>query len=1034
MKKRLITAVTMLIAMVAGAWADGVHFQYDPSLYPDEHVIYVALTDINGTVLSERTGLDGTYYLGAFIGSECRGEAQVEFYNEWQENIGNLFQLRVRGDGKSDNGKSITFHVYQRKNSYVSLSEAEYWIPDSVASVQFSKEATDGTPSNPYKIMFIPATSVSLPPTITVHVGEQLNLYDQIQVAPENSLIPRPLDWGRYPEMYFAIADDILDANGVTTDGGNGITLTAGVGELALRANTTIIVDNPAVAFEWTDRRVTKDANDGSKGTVKVPVGDANTLLGILSPGGYTLTGKKADTEATTTYEWTSSNPAVVNADPTGGVMPMIEGTAVLTGTPQDGTTTTSPRLTVEVVQPIIDFTFGPEQFADTVVVFQVGDNVTERLKAMVNVVPENASNKEYTIKFTDEIFEEKDGIVYAKQANCDGTYPIYLDENAQYLTISANDQFGASKLVQVLVIPKQPTAIVAKQPTLSLVTPEAMPVDITAELYGNLKLTPDTMDISNFDVFMNVVRAEEPGEMYEEVIVMNGEDEKGRPTFLLVNSGKAIMDVNLLVMDNLNVERDNYEGRPIIRIENTVLYTKFDVVITEGLSHFLVESIRTTAGETVELTLTPQPENVEYNANMISVTITPSVPLPQGWTFAEVKAKEGDATGLKWVVTTKSVGNGTVNVLYGKDNGSEPMGEGAINVDQQLQLNDGWQWISLYQGQVLGKDTLRMLFDNKLGEIRSDAAVLYNDAQFGYFGALTMLDTLKTYKLRMQGLEAATPFVVLEAADVSTYFLNNNNLAPTGGPVSALSIKTRKGWNWIGNPYQYYQKLSDIFGNTVFSENDEIRGKTAFAKYENGEWKGELKYLTPGEGYLINVANTRQIDFVPEFSLTQQTEVPAGARVQTDAPNPWTINHSRFIDNMSMIAHIGGMPDASRLTLYAFAGGECRGRGVSVGDRQFITIHGERGERFTFCVYDGLTHQFYDVDGSRAFVSGIGTCAAPVPLYVSGITSVEAIENKAAMSSEVYDLQGRRVASGNAANGKLRKGIYVQRGRKVVK
>jgi hypothetical protein len=500
---------------------------------------------------------------------------------------------------------------------------------------------------------------------------------------------------------------------------------------------------------------------------------------------------------------------------------------------------------------------------------------------------------------------------------------------------------------------------------------------------------------------------------------------------FNLLNSGEATMTVTLSVLDNLNIvvnEATPGSLYPTVTINRKELSTKFKVEIHNGLSEFTLDNVRTTVGESIEVTLTPQPEGVEYEAGKISVTVTPTANMPQGWTFATVTAKDGDNTGLKWIVTPKSVGNGIITVSYTKEEGPVVMGSNAINVDQKLTVKDGWQWISLYQGRVADKDTMQVMFGQKLGEIRSADAVVYNDAKYGYFGALSQLEPLKTYKLRMKDLGDATSYTIVESTDVSSYFQNNDNKEMTGGPKGALSIVTQKGWNWIGNPYQYYQNIADIFGNTVFTEGDIIKGKTAFATYTNGQWTGELQYLAPGEGYLFFVANAGQIDFVREFDLKQATAAPAApAMNRAQEQSPWSIDDSRFADNMSMIAHVGGLSDASRLTLYAFVGNECRGRGIAVGDRQFITIHGDRGERITFCVHDEVTGQYYQINGSRAFAVVSGTMEAPVALYAGEATSIEAVENMAALDGNIYDLQGRRVET-------PRKGIYVQGGKKLIK
>ncbi|MBR1548046.1 MAG: hypothetical protein IJ637_04910 [Prevotella sp.] len=1021
MGKRLIIAVTMLLASFAGAWAEGTHYQYEKG--SDQHEIYVALTDAEGNILSN---LEGEYYIGAFIGDECRGEAEILLYDDQQNSLGNLFRLRVEGDGAVDNGKTISFRIF--RSSMAAGGTAEYFIPSTSYSVAFEKNGTTGVPSNPYKIVFVPATNISLQ-SITVNYGEQLDLLKQITTTPENALIPYPLTWTADRE-YFTIADNVLTANKVTTEGSMPLSLTAGTETLQLVARTTITVDNPATAFEWTAGSVTKDASDASKGTIKVAVDDGNTLPGILSSG-YALTGKDPQSESTTTYSWASSNETVVGseASPAGGpgiLTPLAVGTAILTGTPEDGSTATNPSLTVNVVQPVTDFYFGANSVADTILVVQVGDNVTDRLAAMVRPYPNDATDKTYTIsRFPGSLFAESDGKIVAKASNWDGLSPIEVNpDTANTLTITANDGFYAEKQITVYVIPAQPTAITAKEATIYMVTPDELPADISNQLYGNLQLTPDTMLLSDYRIYMQ-------SDSRDVIQPSDGEDEYGRQMFSLIASGEATMTVTMYVPDNLNIQTELSEtGAHKLNIYLKELTATFKVVARDGLSEFTFNNnTRAIVGESVEITLVPQPEGVDYDASKISVAVTPAADMPQGWTFAEVAAKAGDATGLKWVITAKSIGNGTITVNYAKDEESKAMGSGTITVDQQLTLSDGWQWISLCQGEVADKAAMRTLFADKLGEIRSASATVYNDPKYGYFGQLSTLDTLQTYKIRMKELTEATKYTIADDNDVNKYFVNNANNDPSGAQAGALSIRANKGWNWIGNPYQYYQQLADIFGNTSFAEGDIIKSKTSFATYTNGAWQGELTYLTPGEGYMFKLANAGNIDFVREFSLTQQDKAPstsASSRAAVTTAAPWAVTSSNFADNMAMIAYVGGLADATQVTLYAFANGECRGRSVVVGDRHFITIHGEQGERFTFCAYNAADDKFYEIRGSRAFAAVSGSMASPVPLYAGEATSVEAIETGLSASAPIYDLQGRRV-------GQKQKGIYIQNGKKLI-
>lgn len=1038
MKKRLSVAVTMFLAMVAGAWADGFHYTYDRAAYPDEHVIFVALADGQGNWLEDYNFTDGSYFLGAFIGEECRGEAELSFTNETTGlpyESKNLFMIRVHGndDASADAGKTITFRIFRTSMNEVGTS-SEYIIPSTNQSVPFQREGLTGTASDPISIHFMPAVNVMLPETITANFGDTINLFDHIIREPERALIPYPLSWFPNDTSYISIVNDTLLAitNIPEENYPLSVYLNAGEGMFQLNAKANIAINNPAKSFAWIQRdRMTVNETDASKASITIGIDQSRELSAILSgfnvqgDSTYTLTGRYEGMPATTHYTWTSSNEDVIAQAPTGGYEIKKVGTdIILKGTPDDGSTETSPTLIVTVVKPVTGFTFGTSAATDTVVVVQVGDNITERLKTLVNAVPADATNPKYSIvtQSTEYFGYDDNNNLIAKAITSEGTGVVTT--NVQ-LAVVADDGFYAVAPLWVVVIPQQPTKIEAVEATLSLKTPEEYPADITSDLYGNLKLTPDTMNISDFASRISIVPSD------AEVIGRNGENMYGMPIFELLKKGQATIEVTLPVLNNLDITTEGDPTgaveSPMITINTKELTVSFKVEVHDGLSEFTLASQRTTVGESVSITLVPQPLGVtDFVTDNIQVEVIPAEGMPEGWTFAEVEGK-----GLNWTITPKSVGNGTIIVNYTKDADPMQMGQNTINVDQQLVLSSGWQWSSLFQGSVNGKDAMKDIFGQNLFEIRADEGLLYNDSIYGYFGDLNRLDTLKTYKVRMKNLPAPTPYTIRDYSRISSYFVNNcyTDTTETGAP-KPLSIPTRKGWNWIGNPYQYYQNISDIFPTDTiqFAVGDIIKGKTSFTTYKENGWEGTLKYLTPGEGYLIFTANEGSINFVPEFALKQQAEAPAAARTLDTKPMPWTIDHHRFADNMSMIAHVGGLSDEAALTLYAFVGSECRGRGVAVGDNQFITIHGEKGERFTFCVYDEKTDQFYEIRGSRAFAPVSGTVTAPVPLYAGEVLSVEAITNTAALDGATYDLQGRRI------DNPTRKGIYVQRGRKVVK
>lgn len=158
--KKITILTTMLLALVANAWADGVHFTYDPNTYEKATVVYLSLVDQDGT-----TPLSEEYYVGAYIGEECRAEAQ------WERQLsGGLYEppfyvLRV-GGLESENGQKITFRVYSE------TLMADYIIPESQFVTFNGGDAEVGSPSDPVKIKLIPGYDVNVTST-QVHVGER---------------------------------------------------------------------------------------------------------------------------------------------------------------------------------------------------------------------------------------------------------------------------------------------------------------------------------------------------------------------------------------------------------------------------------------------------------------------------------------------------------------------------------------------------------------------------------------------------------------------------------------------------------------------------------------------------------------------------------------------------------------------------------------------------------------------------------------------------------------------------------------------
>lgn len=1014
MKKRYLFAVVMLLSMLS-AKAEGTYFTYDASKYHQETVIYVAFKNAEGN----REDHHG--YLGAFINGECRYEATPKLDTSVPGDVKVYYEVRVGGDAATENGSTITFRFCEQQmtggpgNEY-ELSATETFVGDN----------TKYEASNPLLIEFIPVTSIALPGSITVNRGQTVNLIEKITKTPANGTLPR-LTWSVSPgsDTYFTIDGNNLTAKKVTLEQ-EPCTLTVSDQVQELATNTQVIVNSPATSFTWTS------AYEGGKLTV--PVGD-NTAIDAALAGGFTLTPD----DATTTFMWTSDNTAVVDQDNAGAWEAKAVGTVTLTGTPRpDDGSTVSPKLTVTVVQPVTAV-----NLKNVFLLAEVGEDITARLSAIASAYPTTASNPSLTWDFSPTAGSLGDVV---KDAN--GHFIASASTGKQEtITFTAKDGYGANSNIVVYVLPKQPTSIAAKQNPLYLTKPATENPNITNDLKGNVTVSPADVDATNQDALISTIftnlrtsfGASNDANVQTALACLDndlksyisnaqtfsfsghegklsiGDDGNGSPVYTLTASGTftatvAITHANLNALDDPSLLASG--GAAANAALRTELTAPFSVQVVDGLASFAVPAIVMTAGGTAKLVIKEQPVSAEFDKTKIVIRIETANALPAGWTYATATADASDATGCTFDISAKSIGKGTIYVDYDKQKG---FGSGTIDVRQSVTVADGWQWVALQQGSIDTKPDLQTALGNSLAEVRSKTQLMINDSQYGYYGELTTLAAGQTYKVRMKDGSAGKQF---DVANTDEYMQNVG---------TEKSLATVKGWNWVGNPYQYYQKLSDVFGNTTFTENDIVKGKNAFATFSGGQWKGELEYLAPGEGVLINTQNPVTLYFAGEGSMSQNTAKPASARVVGNEPAPWKVDGSRFDDNMAMVAQIYGVDDPSRVTLWAFVGDECRGRGVAINDRQFITVHGNMGEKVTFRLYDALTQKFHEVYGGRTLTSTLGTFTAPVPLHAGQVvTAIDAVTTGQPAAVSCYDLQGRRVTAPT-------KGIYVNEGKKIV-
>jgi len=1039
MKQRLFSLVTLLLAYTLGALADGVHFQYEPRQYPDETVIYAAFTNASG----ER--IDEYGYLGAFIGGECRYEATAQY----DQTAGHTyFLLRVQGNVNTEANAEITFRYYRMPAT--GGPGREYWIDNTTATFTGDDRSTEM--SNPLLIKFVPADVSFKEHDLKLHRDNTFSLLSNLELDPAEGLIPQ-LTWEvsivAKDEDYESGEREIFDEEMLdrffTLDGNN---LTV---KRITTEDTTIVVKMYA-GDEFLDMMGIEVDAPATKATlleeyragVTIPVGDQQMLAAILESC-YTLT----PADATTTFTWTSSDEEVVRFEETMGLWSALKaGNVTMTGTPTDDSPVTL-TLQVTVVQMVSHI-----QLTNKFLLAEVGEDITDRLTAMAKAYPSNATTPtlKWTLQASDMPSVELSNNRYVART---------VTGSEEKFIVESTDGSGVSEVVYVGVVPKQPTKLEAKTNPLHLSFPaDEDQVDITADLKGNVVTTPQDLDMNDYyDVLSPMLKNlaiyaarafannqnVDPQMMQqyletalyfinnkidfsfefdkaESELVSIDEDDEANPIYHLNGSGEfkataGMTQANLKVFDNLDelLAQANQQD-DIDALFFTPITVTFDVVVADGLKGFMVPDVTLVNGGSIQITLVEQPVGSAFDKDAVSLAVVADArEFPANWNYADCEKVSTDESGLTFNINAHCLGKGKIIVMYD----GEESGQGSMAVLQNINMTDGWQWISLQQGSISSIDEMNEAFGEKLSEVRSQEQMTINDSKYKYVGDLSEMVPGKTYKLRMNlGADAQKTFAVK----------NLNNGDYLANFATEQSVNALKGWNWIGNPYQYYQNLTDIFGNTLFKDGDIVKCKNGFAMYSNGGWTGGLTSLTPGEGMLIYMNEGTNLFFAPESQMAQNETAPLTARAASSQPRPWTFDGSRFDDNMAMVAHIGGVDDPSRVTLWAFVDGECRGCGQAIGDRQFITVHGNMGEKVTFAVYDELTGKFHQVYGTRQLMAAQGTVKQPVNLFAGQVLSVDdALFSSPSANKPVYDLQGRRVSEASA------KGVYVSGGRKFI-
>lgn len=931
MKKLVFTTLALLLPLF-GAVAQNSHWTLDPKHGPDETVLYCTLVQENPTPAFNQSQFE----VAAFIDEEVRAIGEYK-----RDNYGVYFIVRVKGDLTTDNGKTITFKAYDTQTQI----EYDLTLKESPLPVTFDGETKDpGIPSNMRKLYITEITAISLPQVITIAKGETVDLLQYITVTPSGASLPSNLTWDfANSSSYISVANNQL--TGLAATDGAHLGLSAGT----LSARTTVVVTNPATAItiknEYKEITVNKD--------------DTQTLTNALQ-NAYTLT----PADASDNVVWSIADPTIVqDLAPTAyGWKPIKAGTTTMTAQIMNGNGAVrlSATLTVHVVVPVESISLN----FPTTIGFNcnVGDDLTNYLNSIVVISPDDATDKSVTwsvLRGSDIVSVDGNGKITALKAG------------SALLQVASNNNPNATATISVDVHNPATDVQFAQQTVYVDGLTAGQSLDIGQLLTNNITFLP-----AGFEEFGNDdLRFDSDN---GEVVVVKGNGEGGN-RWVLTGYATDFGEANITVSFSYTNWLGTYANP---NGNNTVTVSKsFKVVVNEDKS---VQSFAISAdvvfGQTGTITVTPTPADAVYEATDVRLEFTSSTNgLPTNWAQVNVsnptKGTDGKTT---FEVEVKAPGKTTVKVYVGND----LKGEQEIDVPAPFDLVDGWQWKSLYYGDVPAGEMEKAFGGDNLVEVRSQTQLLYNDPTYGYFGEIAQNGILQNvcYKVKMAG--TFDPYLL---------YGGTLRLDPT-----AVSLNT--GWTWIANPYLYRRTLSRI-QTSGLSEGDRIVSKNnGFAEFDGTQWTGSLTMLEPGQGYLFYTESGSQFYYDSEFNLEPANDGGANP-APMQGTSPWQYDASQYRDNMSIVAVAENVGDlVGNYSVGAFVGEECRGEGVMVGGRLFITVHGQAGEQVSFRIQSG--GEQFTVGETLPFSSAAGSLKAPVKLTkkgeVTGISTLNSTDETA--------------------------------------
>lgn len=962
-----------LLLYAVGMAAQQPDWGYNPNAYPDEHVIYVGLTEGSLDNCGQKELPENTY-LGAFIDGECRGLAKVQKKSLSVALTINYFPLRVKGD-TNDEGKAISFRLLYPGGqlSYV------YDLQPAADAVTYTNKKTTGTLSALFPLKFIQPLYYSFTQeTVSVKVGEQINLLDYITFEPANANIPE-LNWNMYEE-----SENVnIEGNKLTAIKSTGKYGSVGVfPKLWDMKNTgqysdiNIRVIQPATSIELRDEY---------KNGITVNLGDTAALNTVLRSG-YTTAPADCNEELT----WKSSDETailpMIGSD-IGKFNPVKTGTYTMTLSGENA----SVDLKVTVIKPV--------EYINPVgrvkeIKMYIGDNLLDILPSGYKVMPEDATDRSVRYEVLPSYNQDQE-FKYNEILEDNGSEGIFARKPGRARIAIISNQNPQATCTYEVIVKDGPTNITFKQEEMTFLMPikDTDKWDISEDIRNNIIMTPSWPKYEEYESY-DIAQSNLDISSLTDAVKLSYDFKKDIISASVVKVGEGWIDISYSSERTIATE----EG---LQNDEYYISNHFHVTILESLKGFKVdEYVEMVSTETRDFVLTPDPVGAEVDPSRVEVTITPDSYVSEEWKSI-VEIVPTDENKLNYTIRPHSVGRAIISVKLD----GEEVASSNVLIGQRYMQKAGWKWASLYGGDVSWNSPEYEL-GNVVEEIRSEDALLHNDPEYGYFGDINRLESGTCYKIKVKEEEPGLLDLRIMYTGAYEDMRTHRQIVPM--------------WNWLGNPYQYDHDINSVFSTedayaNKFNVGDRIVSKDdGFAEYNGEKWTGTLTTLRAGLGYMYFNAGSENVDmeYLREGSMPQGTPVMNAPQHKQSV---WTYNSAPFADNMTIVADLGNDYSAERFTVGAFVGDECRGEGEMIDGKCFITVHADKGETISFKLHDAVSGEMRTINEQMPFAKMAGSLRAPQRLtvggIVTGITAADIASSGIAVVDGQITVQGMDVA-----------------------